>query len=403
MATEIRKPRDEHELRAAMGAAMDAFAETFHESIWERESVSVKLERAVAGYDDGRPVGFAAAYEFELSVPGGSVPTAGVTWVGVMPTHRRRGVMRGFMEQLFRDARAHGEPLAALFASEAPIYGRFGFGVATHGLELNAESARIVFRNDPRPRGTVRLIDEEAAYSVFPPIYERVRSQRVGMLSRSEHWWRKHRLFDYEEVRRGASKRFNALVEIDGEAAAYAIYRVKEGWGDGYPTGEVRIVEEFATSTESTRELWRYLIGIDLTTRVKSDRFDPGSPLFLLVVDPRALHLSVADGLWLRLVDVEEALRRRSYAADDTLVLEVRDEVLPENAGRYRVGADVVRTDDDADLTLDVADLASAYLGAFSFGRLASAGRVDERRPGTLARADALFRTTLPPHCPEVF
>jgi predicted acetyltransferase len=102
-------------------------------------------------------------------------------------------------------------------------------------------------------------------------------------------------------------------------------------------------------------------------------------------------------------VDVEEALRRRSYAADDALVLEVRDTVLPENAGRYRVGAETERTDDEPDLVLDVADLASAYLGAFSFGRLASAGRVDELRPGSLARADALFRTPLPPHCPEVF
>jgi predicted acetyltransferase len=386
-----------------MGAAMDTFAEEFHESIWERESVSVRLDRAVAGYDDGRPVGFAAAYPFELSVPGGSAPTAGVTWVGVLPTHRRRGVMRGFMEQLFEDAKANGEPLAALFASEAAIYGRFGYGVATHALDLNAESDRIVLRDDPGLQGSVRLVDEEEAFAVFPRIYEYVRAQRAGMLSRSEHWWRKHRLMDYEEARRGASKRFNALLELDGEAAAYAVYRVKEDWEEGYARGEVRIIEAFATSAESTRELWRYLFGIDLTTRVKYHLFDPGSPLFLLVIDPRALHLSVYDGLWLRLVDVEEALRRRSYAADDTVVLEVRDAVLPENAGRYRVGAEVARTEDEPDLALAVADLASAYLGAFSFGRLASAGRVEELRAGTLARADALFRTALPPYCPEEF
>jgi predicted acetyltransferase len=402
VSVEIRKPRED-ELRASMASAMDTFAETFHESIWERERVSVRLERAVAGYDDGRPVGFAAAYPFELSVPGGSAPTAGVTWVGVLPTHRRRGVMRGFMEHLFEDAKANREPLAALFASEAAIYGRFGYGVATHGLDLNAESDRIVFRDDPGPHGSVRLVDEEEAFAVFPPIYERVRSQRAGMLSRSEHWWRKHRLMDYEDARRGASKRFNALLELDGEAVAYAVYRVKQDWEEGYARGEVRIIEAFATSAESTRELWRYLFGIDLTTRVKHHLFDPGSPLFLLVIDPRALHLSAFDGLWLRLVDVERALRRRSYAADDAVVVEVRDAVLPENAGRYRVGAEVARTEDEPDLALDVADLASAYLGAFSFGRLASAGRVEELRAGTLARADALFRTALPPYCPEEF
>jgi predicted acetyltransferase len=402
VAVEIRKPGEE-ELRAAMGAALDAFAEVPEEADYERERQSVRLERAVAAYDDGRPVGFSASYEFDLTVPGGAVPTAGVTWVGVVPTHRRRGILRGFMEQLFADAREHGEPLAALYASEAAIYGRFGYGVSTHWLDLNAESRRVSFRNDPGPKGTVGLVDVEEAYRQFPLIYERLRSERPGMLSRSEHWWRRHRLADYEHRRQGASRRFNALLEVDGEPAGYAVYRVKEEWEEGYPRGEVRVAEAFATSPESTRELWRYLFNIDLTTHVKCGLIDPASPLFLMVVDPRALHLKVFDGMWLRLVDVEEALRRRSYAADDTVVLDVRDAVIPENTGRYRIGSTVERTDDEADLELDVADLASAYLGAFSFERLASAGRVEELHAGGLARASAVFRTPLPPYCPEVF
>jgi predicted acetyltransferase len=399
---EIRRP-EEDELRAAMGAALDAFAEVSDDADWERERTSVRLERAVAAYDDGRPVGFSASYEFELTVPGGTVPTAGVTWVGVTPTHRRRGILRSFMERLFADARENGEPLAALYASEAAIYGRFGYGVATHWLDLDAESRRMSFRDDPGPEGTVQLVDEDEAFEQFPAIYERLRRERPGMLSRSEHWWRRHRLADYEHRRQGASRRFNALLELDGEPAAYAVYRVKDEWEEGYPRGEVRVAEAFATSPDSTRDLWRYLFNIDLTTRVKCGLFDPGSPLFLMVVDPRALHLKVFDGMWLRLVDIEEALRRRSYSADDAIVLEVRDAVFSENSGRYRVGSTVERTDDEADVALDVADLASAYLGAFSFERLASAGRADELRDGGLARASGLFRTPLPPYCPEVF
>jgi predicted acetyltransferase len=402
MAVEIRRPTAD-ELRGAMDAAVDASGDSFEDIDFERESQTVRLERSVAAFDDGRPVGFSASYEFELTVPGTAVPTAGVTWVGVLPTHRRRGLMRRFMAQLFDDARTNGEAVAALYASEASIYGRFGYGIATHWLDLNAESKRIVFRDDPGPRGSVRLLDAEEAYVRFPPIHERLRPTRPGMLSRSEHWWRRHRLADYEHWRRDASKRFYALVDIDGDDAAYAVYRVKEDWDDAYPRGEVRVAEAFATSPESTRELWRYLFRIDLTTRVKCGLFDPASPLFLQVVDPRALHLNVRDGLWLRLVDVEEALRRRTYTGGDEVVLEVRDTLLPENAGRYRVGGKVARTNDAPDLALDVADLASAYLGAFSFLRLATAGRVDELRPGSLARADALFRTPLPPHCPEVF
>jgi predicted acetyltransferase len=402
VTVEIRRPAED-ELRDAMRSALAAFAESEEEADWERERQSVRLERAVAAYDNGRPVGFSASYEFELTIPGGTVPTAGVTWVGVMPTHRRRGILRSFMDQLFADAQENGEPLAALYASEASIYGRFGYGVATHWLDLNAESRRLAFRDDPGGRGTVRLLDGDEAFERFPPIYERLRLERPGMLSRSEHWWRAHRLADYEHRRRGASKRFNALLELDGEDAAYAVYRVKEEWEEGYPRGEVRVAEAFATSPESTRDLWRYLFGIDLTTRVQCGLFDPASPLFLMVVDPRALHLKVFDGMWLRLVDVEESLRRRAYAADDEIVLEVRDALFPENSGRYRVGPEVERTDDEADLALDVADLASAYLGGFSFERLASAGRVDERRDGGVQRATALFRTPLPPYCPEVF
>ena len=223
------------------------------------------------------------------------------------------------------------------------------------------------------------------------------------MLSRNEHWWRRHRLADYEHWRHGASKRFNALLELDGAPAGYAVYRVKDEWDDGYPKGEVRVVEAFATSPPATRELWRYLFSIDLTTRVDAEFVDPASPLFLLAVDPRALHLSVSDGLWLRLVDVEEALRRRSYAADDTIVLEVRDPLWPHNAGTDRVGGRVERTGDAADLALDVTDLASAYLGGFTFDQLAAAGRVEERRAGAVGRASALFRTPLAPHCPEIF
>jgi predicted acetyltransferase len=223
------------------------------------------------------------------------------------------------------------------------------------------------------------------------------------MLSRGEHWWRAFRLADYEHRRRGASKRFNAALELDGELAGYAIYRVKDEWDAGYPKGDVRLMEAFAGSAAATRELWRYLFAIDLTTHVKNEFFDTASPLPLQVVDMRALHLRVRDGLWLRLVDVEAALRARSYAADDTIVIEVRDELLEWNPGRYRVGSRVERTDDAADLALDVADLASAYLGGFSFERLAAADRVEERTPGALTRASGLFRTPLPPYCPEVF
>jgi predicted acetyltransferase len=122
-----------------------------------------------------------------------------------------------------------------------------------------------------------------------------------------------------------------------------------------------------------------------------------------MVRDARRLQLKLGDGIWLRLVDVGEALRRRSYAGDDTVCLEVADAFCPANDGRYRAGQDAGPTEDAADLRLSVADLASAYLGAFSFERLAASGRVEELTEGAIARASALFRTDLPPWCPEPF
>jgi predicted acetyltransferase len=402
VSVEVRSPGPD-EQRQGMEAALASFGESIEEADWERELGSLPPERTVAAFENGRAVGFSAAYEFELTIPGGSLPTAGVTWVGVMPTHRRRGILRRMMVQMLCDARERGEPLAALYASEAAIYGRFGYGLASLSLDLDAWSDRIVFRDDSGPQGSVRLVDFDEAVRLFPPFYDGLRKSRPGMLSRSEHWWRFHRLTDYPHRSGGASKRYNAAFELDGELRGYAVYRLKGEWEGGYPNGEVRLIEAFSDAAASTRELWRYLSGIDLMTHVKCDFFDTASPLPLQVVDMRALHIRARDGLWIRLVDVEAALRARSYAADDTVVIEVRDDQLEWNPGRYRVGSTVERTDDEPDLGMRVDDLASAYLGAFSFERLASADRVQERTPGALARASALFRTPLPPYCPEVF
>ena len=149
-------------------------------------------------------------------------------------------------------------------------------------------------------------------------------------------------------------------------------------------------------------KIWRYLFGIDLVTRVRGPH-DPGSPLFLMVQDPRSLQLRVFEGLWLRFVDLGAALAGRTYAADDSVVLDVRDEFCPWNAGHWRVGAELERTDDAAELELDCADLASAYLGGFDFHQLAAAERVRELKGGALERASELFRVSRRPYCPDDF
>ena len=400
---EIRPPETPEELRAAMQAAESAFGGEIEDEDWKREQKILPIERALAAYEHGRPVGFAAAYAFDLTIPGGQLPCAGVTWVGVLPSHRRRGILRDFMRRQLEDVHRWGEPIAALWASESSIYGRFGYGLAAPGLYADSETARFRLKEEHGPQASVRLVDKEEAFELFPPIYERVRSARAGMLTRSETWWKELRLADSKEWRRGASQKFYAVVEVDAEAEGYATYRVKDEWKDGIPRGEVRVIEAFATSVAAAREVWRFLHNIDLTVKVDADSVDPASPLLLNVRDVRALGLKYADALWLRLVDLEAALRARSYKPGESVVLEVTDALCPWNEGRYRVGDDAGRTEDAADLALDTADLAAAYLGAFDFHRLVHAGRAEERRNGAAEAATLLFRTDLPPHCPEVF
>jgi predicted acetyltransferase len=166
----------------------------------------------------------------------------------------------------------------------------------------------------------------------------------------------------------------------------------------------VRAIEVIAATPEATVSLWRFLLDIDWTKAVTTWLLPVDHPLFLLLARPNQARLRLGDGLWARLVDVGAALSARTYAGDGTVVLDVRDEVCPWNEGRWRIeGGEASRTDDAADLALDVADLGSVYLGGFSFRELGRAGRVEELVQGAIDRADSIFRTDVAPWCPEIF
>lgn len=396
MAIEVRIPLEE-EVEPARRAVEAAFGQSFEDSWFEAARKVMPRERMLIAVDDGKPVALAGAYAFSLTIPGGELQCGGVTWVGVLPSHRRRGVLTALMRKQLDDLHEQGEPLAALWASESLIYGRFGYGIAAPVYRLEGTKAGFAFRDDREPVGTVRLIDETEAREHFPPIYDRVRAVRAGMQARSETWWNDFRLVDGHPP--GLSRRFYALYENDG----YAMYRVKSEWEHGVPKGTVFAVEVLGATAVAERELWRYLFSLDLATTVESELVDPFAPLFLGVRDPRRLRLTLNDGMWLRLVDIDGALRARSWATDESVVVEVRDAFCPWNDGRYRLGADAGRCDDEPELAFDSCDLASVYLGGVDVQALAAAGFVEELRDGALARAGRLLVTPRPPFCPEIF
>jgi predicted acetyltransferase len=223
------------------------------------------------------------------------------------------------------------------------------------------------------------------------------------MFARSRAWWEARALADPEWRRSGGGEMVRAVLEEDGRVEAYALYRLHPSFAGGVSTGRTNVIEALGRTPEATRAIWRYLFDVDWMERITAVLLPPDHPVMLLAAEPRRLNYTVGDALWVRLVDVGAALAARSYEPGEPVVLDVRDAFCPWNEGRYRIGESVERTDDDADLLLPVDALGAVYLGGFTFAQLARALRVQELRPGALARADARFRADRHPWCPEIF
>jgi predicted acetyltransferase len=364
-------------------------------------------DRALGAYDGERLVGTAGIISFCLTVPGAELPAAGVTAVGVHPTHRRRGILRQLMRRQLDDIHERGEALAVLWASEGQIYQRFGYGLATLNGSFELERERSGFRTPFAPAGTVRLLERDEAERLFPAVFDAQRPLRPGFWSRSPEMWKEF-FHDPERWRRGAGPAFLAAHETEGQADGYVRYRIKDEWDERGSRSTLIVTELIALSPSATRETWRYLFDIDLVARIKASNQPVDHPLLLMLSEPRRLGFTVSDAMWLRIVDVEAALRQRTYAEDGRLVIELRDEFCPWNAGRWALevddgGVEVRRTDNAADLAMDAIDLGALYLGAFSAHALLAAGRGEELRSGAATRGDRLLRTDHAPWCPRVF
>jgi predicted acetyltransferase len=368
----------------------------------ERFSKIRPIERMHAAREGRVIVGGAGAFPFEMTVPGGVVDTAGVTVVGTFPTHRRRGVLRAMMRAQLDDVHERGEPVALLWASEDTIYGRFGYGMASAVADVTIPKEYSSYARPFERAGTVRIVDEAEALTLFPRVWNRVRRRTPGMLARSRNWWELRILLDRPE-RKDGPKRL-VVLELDGRPVGYAVYRHKPKWDEGMSDSELEVVEAVALDGQPTAELWRYLLDIDWAARITAGLLPVDHPLWWLLANPRRMRPRIGDGLWVRLVDVGTALSARAYAADGAVVLDVADEFCPWNAGCWRVaGGRARRTTASAQLRLDVSALGAAYLGGFTFSQLVRGGRVEELRRGAAARADAMFAAERAPWCPEIF
>ncbi|MEU2063796.1 GNAT family N-acetyltransferase [Streptomyces sp. NPDC013455] len=443
------------EIRPTTDQDLDVFVDTVHAAFgrfpdppgegggpwWSAYEMDRGLLAVTA---DGRPVGTAGAYSFELTLPGEIiVPAAGVTAVGVLPSHRRRGVLSAMMRHQLTALREGEEFLSVLLASEALIYRRFGYGPATYTQRLTVQRHKAAFA-PPRARDTanppatgpdpssyaisgtgsdtaslpvtgpdpssypssgtgsdagsdtgwVELLRRAECGGIIEEVYDRYRRAQPGALSRPHRWWAS-----------GAGH-----PPVSPAPRYVAVHRDADGVPDGYASysltepDTLTVDETVATDDAAFTALAKFVLGHDLITKVVFKHVPPGHPLRWQLADFRAGEVSGdTDWLWVRLLDVPRALTARAWFTDGELVLDVDDPFLGEH-GRYlltvRDGkADCVPTDRHPDLSLDVSDLGSVYLGGTTPSTLVRAGHIRAHHPTAATRADALFHTNRTPHC----
>src|SRR5947207_8050128 len=334
MDFEIRQvPDDEYE-RFLRAVAWPAFGSDPHPEELKTELLVQEPGRAFGAVDGDAYVGSVVGVSFRLTVPGGALPASGLTTAAVLPTHRRRGILTALMRRHLEEVRERGEALSLLYASEATIYGRFGYGIATWECSITLDRGRSAFALPIPQEGAIVLVDRDEAMRRMPGVFDRAILQRPGAVNRPGKWW-DYEFADHEHDRSGASSLFYAVYSSAGEDEGYVAYRIKGDWPHGAPSGELSVSELVATTPIAYASLWRYCFDVDLVGEIKARRRPPDDPLLHLVAEPRRLRLTTGDGLWVRVVDVTAALEGRRYAAAGSVVLEVRDEAYEWNDGRF--------------------------------------------------------------------
>jgi len=369
-------------------------------------------ERTLGAFDGGRCVATFRSFPQQLTVVGGEFVAAdAISNVTVTATHRRRGLLTRMMNQDLTAARDRGDVVATLIAAEYPIYGRFGFGSAAPFAEWTVDVPRTgLDRRRPGPEaGRVDLVDPEDVRKFGPELHERYRRSQPGAINRDERWW---------QIWTGAlrldrhpwTEPFYAVYRAaDGAVEGLLTYTIDDHWGDAkQPLNTATVTDLITVGPAAERALWHYLCSVDWVTTVKSGGRPTDDLLPDLLPDPRAARITtIADFLWVRILDVVRALEARTYDTTGALVLEVTDHD-GLSAGRYLLetapdGTSCERTTRPAELTLDVGTLSSLWLGGASALRWAALGRVEENVPGAAARAESLLRTPRVPFCVDGF
>ncbi len=375
----------------------------------------LELDRTLGAFDGTTLAGVTGVYSFRMRVPGAMAAVAGVSMVAVLPSHRRRGALGGLMRRQLSDIAERGEAVAALFASETEIYGRYGYGRASWHLHLDLERGygRLAASAPADPTVRLRIAEPRSAHAEMGKVYDLAMAERPGLYARTEAWW--DRLTHDPDSAADPPMRC-VLAEDDSGPRGYALFTSEGRWETGtfLPDGVLDVSEAIAVDPAAAAALWADLLSRDLISTFRLHMRPVDDPLLDLLADSRRARPRLADGLWVRLVDVGRALAQRHYACPVDLVIEVTDELCPQNQGRWRLtaaagsapsgfGGTCERTTAPADLALPVRTLGAAYLGGTRLAALAAAGLATEATPGSVAALSAAMSWDPAPWCPMIF
>jgi predicted acetyltransferase len=377
------------------------------DELLERIRARLPDARFVAATDGPDVVATYRSWDTHATAPGGAAVLAdAVSSVAVLPTHRRRGLLRRMITEDLELARERGLPLAVLIAAEAPIYGRYGFGPATETSRWTVDGRTARIAPGVRAGGTVRVVEEVELRRLAPAIHEAGR--RPGEIDHRELWW--DRAFGIDLVEPSRKPRTGLLhLADDGTPDGYATFHAEDVWVDRVYASVLTLERFRAVTDEAYAGLWSVLVGIDTVGRIEAEELAVDEPLPWLLVDPRAARqVSRNDFQWSRLLDPAAALSARTYESPGAVVVEVAD---PDGwaAGTFLLEADATgagsctRTSRSADLTTGVGVLSSAWLGANTLPAATVAGFVDEHVPGATGRLARLLATSRAPWTPTWF
>jgi predicted acetyltransferase len=400
------RPVDIEERRTAIDAFRVALLSgAVNDEIFDEGQASWDDSDSLAAWDGNRCVGHVAAFRFDSTVPGGAlVPTAGVTRVGVLPTHTRRGLLTSMMHRLLADSRERGNVLATLHASETSIYRRYGFGLATDSIAAVVTPRAAKPWRVPAAPGSMRLLDRTELFDVVPPLYERIARWRVGSISRPLWWWKR----SLKDASRPTDTPFGkgsfvaVHTDADGNDDGFVHYDVD--WNESFatnPVGAGKVRDLWGSSIEIEVELWRYLTDIDLIVQWEAEVRPVDEPVRRAMHDSRAYEARQRlDDQWLRILDVDAALHERQYGPVDAPVsIRVDDPMFHANCGTWGISSGgAIRSDKPADVEVDITALSAAYLGAVSWRDLATIGGFDAS-DDVVQRLDALFAVRPTPFC----